>query len=657
MSFFRRSSKDKTDHKISKVDMTTIRNGNTFQSLNAPSEVVQATTAYIAQRAGELSFNKGDFFHVVSRPDDSTIEVQDPIRNLSGTVPASSFKFFEKPQRAVGSRSASTGTMGTLGSSNTSSLHSSSVGSYPRQRSQSSELQSGVPLPSARRGSSGSSAKHMAPLPSLYGVVQFDFKAERPDELDVNAGDSVILCAHHEYEWFIGKFLNKIGEPGLIPVSYVQLYDINTKVPCNDTPRAIIEKIQLPTVDEWKAIKNRHKASVRPVGPAATFEGRSSSTLPGVKRVSGSTTTAVSATRNSAFSTGQTSLYAKEVNIESFSPTNGKYWYLVRVVLSDGSTRCLCRYYEDFFNYHQRILAAWPQEGGKYDSKDHKERIIPFIPGPVMDVSESLCHRRMVDLDMYLRTLRELPEYISRSVLVNSFYDTLEGDQQLSYNDVTQDSPIRPTRPPPNMIILNGANNATNPGEAHPHGTYFAQTAPTPSYPVSRNSQSQRDRASQYGNSRQNSLVSRLSGLTLNHHGSSRRLSSASSSSSSAALGKSKTHSTSPSKQYENHSQSQSVASVVGESTTKLKLKFYYKDDIFAIAVPENIKLASLKKLIVPRIDECNEPEVNNRLKVIPKDVNNVDQFEYLDEDILRSDSQLRNSASFVDKGKFLVIV
>lgn len=564
-------------------------------------------------------------------------------------------------------------------------------------------------------------------------MVLYDFHAERPDELSVNAGDSLILCAHHHYEWFIGKFLNKIGEPGLVPVSYVQLYDVASKQAYPESSKKVIDRIQLPTVEHWKEVKNRHKASARPVGVAAVAAaagrpgsnpggygppnaGGSVSAGSGGSRVNSSAansafsglsgysaasagvnpsvpdqrnlvssaslassgptmlseTTMVSADSPTAASralpmagadmlgagvdrAAQTTLYAKEVGIESFSVTNGKYWFLVRVVLADGSTRCLCRYYEDFFNLHQRVLAEWPHEGGRYDTKKHKRRIIPFIPGPVMDVSETLCHRRMVDLDVYLSSMRELPAYISRSVLVNSFYDLWPGDQQLSRNDVTtNNAPIRPARSPPNMVILNGSNASASAAEKAQETPetpqpYFPRKAAGSSASVGNSNADDGagdDHASIH--SRAESLVSRLSELALGH----RRQSSASSvvhhkhsvGSHLGLFGKTED------KSEETQRRPSSIS-------LKLKLKFYYKDDIFAIAVPTEVTLEELKQMIIPRIDECKEPNIIQRLKVIPKNVNNVDQFEYLNEDILRTDEQLHGTPNFVDKGKFLVLV
>lgn len=97
MPFLRHSShsSSRKDHKISKVDVTTIRvgSGDGISMLSAPREVVQATRAYIAQMPGEISFNKGDFFHVVSRGPGGQIQIRDPVRGISGSASMAHFRF------------------------------------------------------------------------------------------------------------------------------------------------------------------------------------------------------------------------------------------------------------------------------------------------------------------------------------------------------------------------------------------------------------------------------------------------------------------------------------------------------------------------------------------------------------------------------------
>ncbi|KAG7826319.1 hypothetical protein KL909_000371 [Ogataea angusta] len=595
--FFKRSSKDRKDKaSVSRVSSTSstvsmnagLGSSRLSNSLNAPTKVIQAMSSYVAQVPGELSFKSGDFFYVNQQVDhnDIYVEAHDPVRNIKGRVPASHFKFFDKTHKPTGESPSSSASASPMVSGNNFS-----------------------PTTSVK--------KKVSPQPSLYGRLLYDFKAERQDELDVSAGDSIIICAHHEYEWFIGKFFDKIGEPGLVPVSYVQLFDITSKVPYSGSAKDIIDRERIPTIEEWKAIKNRHKASARSVGMAAqrTELSRASST-----------------NRNRA--TESTPAYAIDVNIESFSCTNGKYWYLVRVIFNNGAVRSLCRYYEDFFNFHQNVLSTWPKEGGKFDTKDKRDRIIPFIPGPLMEVSESLCHKRLVDLDVYLKGLIQLPDYISKSVLVNSFFEILDGDQEFNNTEGIQKIPIQPLRSPPNMIIL----NKTDSSEGHPHHS-------------TRNSQYQQDRLSHYERTNSNN---RSNSIQMQQQQQQRRMSSVSSSSSSMRVISNPANN---GIHYISNGSLNTPSEQASDSVNKIKLKFYYKDDIFAIVVPENIALTNLRKLIVPRIDEFNEPNADQKLKLVPKNTNNANQSGFHPEDVISSDSELWSSPNFCDKGKFLVVL
>lgn len=44
---------------------------------------------------------------------------------------------------------------------------------------------------------SGSKGKHQP----LYAIVQYDFHAERPDELEAKAGEPIVVIAQSNHEW------------------------------------------------------------------------------------------------------------------------------------------------------------------------------------------------------------------------------------------------------------------------------------------------------------------------------------------------------------------------------------------------------------------------------------------------------------------------
>lgn len=70
----------------------------------------------------------------------------------------------------------------------------------------------------------------------LYGVVLYDFQAERSDELDAKAGEPIIVIAQSNVEWFVAKPIGRLGGPGLIPVSFVEVRDALTGRPVGQAP-------------------------------------------------------------------------------------------------------------------------------------------------------------------------------------------------------------------------------------------------------------------------------------------------------------------------------------------------------------------------------------------------------------------------------------
>lgn len=590
MSIFKKA-KEITTRDRSSRDRPQI-NTNLGNPLNAPTEVAQATQFHQARNAGELSFKKGDFFYLTKNDQvapDGTIEILDPIKNVKGRAPARCFKIFEK------THNSSTGD------------ESSSSSSFPS------------PIINKRQISTSSSNFSPKPLGNLFGVVLYDFNAERSDELTVQTGEIIYICAHHEYEWYIAKFLNKVGEVGLVPVSYVQLIDAVTRIPFNESPKDIIEREHLPTVDEWKVVKNRHKASTKSVGPAAT---NSSDSISRQSSQNNSTGRVSSITRSPLKrNISQSLVLPQEVNIEYFSSTNNKFWFLVRAKMSDNTVRSLCRYYEDFFNFHQKLLSTWPREGGKYDTTK-KERILPFIPGPVVDVTEGLCHKRLIDLNEYLNILLKLPDYISKSSLVLSFFDLMNGDESSDELKNTSHQKIEPLRAAPNLKIINTDRQSSQ-----------------KMYQSENLSQSNFDRRSQYDPNINTVVVGSKSNRNSKVSDTTRK----SSSGSIKQLINQASHLSLSSNTIDSQNQPQDSP----QRDSKIKLKFYYNDDIFALSVPSNIKLTDLKSLIIPKLDEPETPGIHHKIRLISK---STDQ-------IITSDSTLWNDPEFVDKGKFIVTV
>lgn len=105
----------------------------------------------------------------------------------------------------------------------------------------------------------------------VYGIVQYDFKAERPDELDAKAGEAIIVIAQSNPEWFVAKPITRLGGPGLIPVSFIEIRDMTTGHAVTDTQSAV-NRAGVPKVEEWKKMAANYKNSSIPLGKLGTPE-------------------------------------------------------------------------------------------------------------------------------------------------------------------------------------------------------------------------------------------------------------------------------------------------------------------------------------------------------------------------------------------------
>lgn len=233
--------------------------------------MIRALYDYEAQSGQELSFSRGDFFHVIGRENDQDwYEACNPaLPDARGLVPVSFFQALGRTERdsSDGPQSmpmknpdhdsgySETSTIqppGPTQSSPQSIAHSA-------QASQSSQ----IGTPSQRMSKSGKSGA------MVYGIVMYDFAAERADELEAKAGEAIIVIAQSNPEWFVAKPIGRLGGPGLIPVSFVEIRDMASDKPI-ENPTDAIKRAGVPKVEEWKKMAAEYKNSSITLGK---FEG------------------------------------------------------------------------------------------------------------------------------------------------------------------------------------------------------------------------------------------------------------------------------------------------------------------------------------------------------------------------------------------------
>lgn len=357
---------------------------------------------------------------------------------------------------------------------------------------------------------------------TLYAIVLYDFQAEKSDELTAYAGENLFICAHHNYEWFIAKPIGRLGGPGLVPVGFVSIVDIASGYATGEDVKDDIDAVNLPTVQEWKGNIAKYKASNISLGSVEHHSVIAPSTQHS----------------STIFESG----IITKASVDSFGLEDEKYWFEVNCTLSTGKMRRLKRSYQDFYDLQVKLLDSFPAESGKLRDANGQwtKRIMPYIPGPVPYVTDTITRKRKEDLNVYVKDLIMLPDYIAHSEMVrylfglrNNGFDHEESMPQYSVNERDGETAV--------LVGQNGSLSQPRPSEDN---TLTGEDL---------------------------KLYDKLSQLSLS---------------------KSKPQSRPP--------------SILPPALKPTKIKFYYKDDIFALMLNSNITFAELRSKIAPRIDVEN---------------------------------------------------
>lgn len=195
---------------------------------------------------------------MISREDDTEwYEACNPLLPAAkGLVPVAFFEVIDKQQRQSGqSVSAAPGHdsgFSEKGLSTATTLIDHQTPAQPKPASMHS------------RGPSAARAGAM-----VYGVILYDFHAERADELDARKGEAIIVVAQSNPEWFVAKPIGRLGGPGLIPVSFVEIKDTVSGDAVAD-PVAAVKAAGVPRVEEWKRTAAEYKNSSISLGQINT---------------------------------------------------------------------------------------------------------------------------------------------------------------------------------------------------------------------------------------------------------------------------------------------------------------------------------------------------------------------------------------------------
>ncbi|KAK4977441.1 bud emergence protein 1, partial [Elasticomyces elasticus] len=429
---FRRSLKgDK--HDASKLHSVSVPQKDAI-AITPPKKVIKALYDYTAPTTPPhyLSFSAGDFLHVVSRENDlDWYEACNPLQNTRGLVPVKYFETIGKQVRDSGG--STTSVLSTThdsgyaeGSSRSAASRTSTVNTDLTDARQQQRL--------SRLGKSSGAG--------VYGIVSYDFHAERPDELEAKEGEAIIVIAQSNPEWFVAKPITRLGGPGLIPVSFIEIRDTATGKPVPDAAEAVA-RAGIPRVEEWKKMAAEYKNTSIPLGQFSNQGvgmnglqsgmdrmslGRQSNDTNGYGMSSGHQRTASAHTYQQSHTQQPPALAPIRASVPRYLFADDKFWFIVEATASDNSHWDLSRVYEDFYDLQISLIKEFPLEAGQVEGTP---RILPYMPGPVAFVTDKITDGRRANLDEYLQELLRLGPHIAGSQLVRNFFTPREGDYEI----------------------------------------------------------------------------------------------------------------------------------------------------------------------------------------------------------------------------------
>ncbi|WVF66185.1 hypothetical protein IAT40_000925 [Kwoniella sp. CBS 6097] len=426
--------------------------GRPSEKVAPPQKVIKALNSHRSTNPQELSYTKGDFWYVTSERDE-WYEALNPLTGSRGLVPKADFEEFIKGGRhPSGQKSIDHGRP-----------YTPSQGHLSQPADPRSPPGSMTSPPASADGS-------RKPRQPVYAIVQYDFHAERPDELDAKKGEPIVVIAQSNHEWFVAKPIGRLGGPGLIPVAFVEIRDPATGKAIEMNPSTI------PAVEEWKKATADYKAAAIPLGrfeispeqavtnspyapPGAGSANHSQSSLPRV-----TSTSSVNQNNGPSSHTPPAMVAPQQQNepvyrpehdpslppgdltslgVPSFHNESGNYWFRLHVTFvpdepsAPAYTLSLYRTYEDFYDFQISLLDTFPFEAGRprpgEEDRSPPERILPYMPGPVDDeIDDELTEYRREELDAYVRALVDLKTrqagYILRHELIRTFFAAKYGD-------------------------------------------------------------------------------------------------------------------------------------------------------------------------------------------------------------------------------------
>ena len=236
-------------------------------------------------------------------------------------------------------------------------------------------------------------------------VTKYDFVAEGENEISVNKGDLVKLIDRLGNGWVLVKYIDRVQPPGLIPASYV---DIAVNDQTNPITLTWLQKD-----DDDSEQQPTSQAHIDNIIDELNYLDLQFNKV------------------ESKFVTINNRPYPIQASISNFLLFNGRIWYRLDIEYSNKSKSYICRYYQDFYNLHIKLLDLYEilskiearnsvaNSGGGGGSRGDTIKL-PKLPEPIPTQNNDDENK---EISMLLKRCNELNIYINKLIL-NKYYQT-----------------------------------------------------------------------------------------------------------------------------------------------------------------------------------------------------------------------------------------
>ncbi|KXN71204.1 hypothetical protein CONCODRAFT_78456 [Conidiobolus coronatus NRRL 28638] len=436
-----------------------------------PLLVIQAKTLSQVgiSEAEIINYKIGDFLHVIGEDTDpEKYFVCNPITNSTGWVIKNNFEVITKARRT---NNLPTQTMNphnrSISLTTNSSAHSGSTANTLTNRATDITLANSAGggnsllIPNSpnssfhSQGKSNTSSAYSFDTKSVViAICLYEFIAEREDELSIDKGDQLSICAKSDSDWMVCKHIGRPTGPGLVPVDYLEFREFDNGNQIEDLEDYLNNRgILLPTVPEWKALSSQLTTTSFRGHSRSSSENTNSqprhSQVPSLEHSplenptshSLSTTSSLVQPHSPTFSIpleaspvslSQPSIISIQVptipasgEIHRVINDNNLYYYIIEVNYPQQSIRkILYRLYEDFQTLHHALTQY-------YQNDEDTLSLLPLLPPPISYIDSQVANKRKPALNLYFQQLLALPKQILNSDYCQSFLHIRSKDIEL----------------------------------------------------------------------------------------------------------------------------------------------------------------------------------------------------------------------------------